>query len=110
MALASALNIVAGVWLAMAPWVLGYVGHDSRLNDVFFGAVVASLAAVRSVGAHRESGLSWLNALIGVWLIVAAFAIDSSKLAAADDLIVGGFILVAATWSASASAAARDQP
>jgi hypothetical protein len=45
-ALLSGLNVLAGAWLVIAPWVLGYWTSDPRWNDVC-GAAVALLAVIR---------------------------------------------------------------
>jgi hypothetical protein len=102
---ASALNVVAGVWLIIAPWVLIYSTADPRWNDVVFGAIVTLFALVRVSGAHRTTGLSWINAAIGVWLFIAAFTIDVSSIATANDIVLGVVVFLLAIWSASASEA-----
>src|SRR5690242_3182825 len=53
----SGLNVLAGVWLIIAPWVLGYEAGDPKWNDVVFGAIVVVLALVRAGGAFRATGL-----------------------------------------------------
>src|SRR5689334_18539317 len=74
----SGLNLLAGIWLIIAPWVLAYRAGDPKWNDVVFGAIVGLLALTKISGALRVSWLSIVNAVIGVWLFVAAFTIDSS--------------------------------
>jgi SPW repeat len=101
--LLSGLNVLAGIWLIIAPWVLNYRAGDPKWNDVVFGAIVALFGLVRAGGAFRESWLSWLNAAIGVWLFIAAFTIDSSRTAGWNDVILGVIVFVLAIGSASAS-------
>lgn len=103
----SGLNVIAGAWLIIAPWVLGYSGRDPRWNDVVFGAIVAAFAAIRMGGAFRDAWLSAINAAIGVWLFVAAFTIDVSSTAATNDIIVGVIVFLLAIASASATPALR---
>lgn len=100
---ASGLNALAGVWLIIAPWALGYRGGDPYWNDVLFGGVVALFGFVKVAGAMREAGLSYLNALIGVWLFIAAFVIDSTSQAFWNDIILGIIVFVLAIVSATAS-------
>lgn len=106
---ASGLNILAGIWLIIAPFVLGYRGSDPYWNDIVFGAIVAFLALVRATGAYRASELSWINAVIGVWLFVSAFWLDSSGRASWNDIILGAivFLLALASTGASEDANAR---
>jgi hypothetical protein len=100
----SGLNIVAGIWLIIAPWVLGYSGRDPRWNDVVFGIIVGILALVRATGAYREEWLSWMNAAIGVWLFIAAFTIDHTARASWNDIILGIIVFLLAIGSAEATA------
>ena len=100
---ASGLNILAGIWLIIAPFVLAYSGDDPIWNDVVFGAIVLVLAFVRVAGAYRETWLSVINALIGVWIFVSAFWLASSSTASWNDIILGVIVFVLACWSAAAS-------
>jgi hypothetical protein len=103
---ASGLNVLIGAWLIIAPWVLGYVSGDPYWNDVIFGFLVGAFGLARVFGAYRESWMSWLNALFGVWLFVAAFTIDVSTVAFWNDIACGVAVFVLAVWSASVSDAA----
>jgi hypothetical protein len=99
----SGLNVLAGVWLIIAPWVLAYAADDPKWNAVVFGGVVTVFALTRVAGAFRESGLSLLNAVIGVWLFIAAFTIDSSQTAMWNDIILGVVVFLLGIASAAAS-------
>ena len=109
-AIARGLNFLAGIWLIIAPFVLGYRSADPYWNDIVFGVIVAFLAAVRVSGASRASELSWANALIGVWLFVSAFWLDSSGRASWNDVILGAivFLLAMASGTASSKATAME--
>ena len=100
----SGLNVLAGIWLIIAPWVLGYSAKDPRWNDVVFGIIVGILALIRVMGAYRAEVLSLVNALIGAWLVVAAFTIDYSIRASWNDVILGVIVFLLAVSSADASA------
>jgi hypothetical protein len=103
-ATASGLNVLAGIWLIIAPFVLNYRDDDPIWNDVVFGAIVFVLALVRVSGAYREHWMSWINALIGVWLFISAFWLDSSNTAGWNDVILGIIVFVLGSASASAGA------
>lgn len=45
---ASDLNVIAGIWLIISPFALGYGPRDSSWNPIVFGAVVGVLALVRA--------------------------------------------------------------
>jgi hypothetical protein len=99
-AVLSGLNVLAGVWLIIAPWVLGYSARDPRWNDVLFGIVVGLVALVRATGGYREQWVTVVNALAGVWLFVAAFTIDHTTAATWNDIILGVIVFVLALSSA----------
>ena len=98
----SGLTLLAGIWLIIAPFVLGYANGDPYWNDIVFGAIVAFFALIRIAGAYRAEWLSWLNALIGAWIFASAFWLDSSGRAQWNDIILGVIVFVLALISATA--------
>ena len=66
------------------------------------GSLVAGSALARATGAYREAYLSWFNAAVGVWLIVAGLAIDHTGVARWNDLGVGATVFVVAIASIEA--------
>lgn len=103
----SGIDMVGGLWLIIAPFVLGYATVSGALwNDVIFGIAIVVLAASREVGeGYKHAWPSWVNALIGLWLIIAPFAIGYSFIQQAlwNDVIIGIAVAVLATWSALAT-------
>ena len=74
---ASGFNVLAGIWLIIAPWVLGYaVLQGAVWNDVIIGIAVFVLACVRVFAAARFASISWINFVLGAWLIIAPFVIS----------------------------------
>lgn len=113
----SGINLVAGLWLISAPFVLGYayITNNALWNDIIVGIVVAAIAAVRVAGPLRHAAVSWINAALGAWLIVAPFVLTYSAQAAAlaeqgdasgarsaatNDVLVGLVVLALGAWSA----------
>lgn len=95
--------MIAGIWLIIAPFVLGYHSGDPYWNDIVFGAMTAVIALLRVGGAYRATWLSLVNALIGVWIFISAFWLDQSTTAAVNDIILGAIVFFLAIVSASAS-------
>jgi len=101
---ASGLDILAGIWLVIAPFVLNYSAHGgSTANDVVVGIVVLLLAGYQAAGEnYRTSWPSWVNTLLGLWLIATPFlfSFPSGSAAMWNDvilgIIVGGSALVGA--------------
>ena len=74
---ADVIVILACIWLFISPWVLDY-DHAAGWNSTICAIVVAILALIR-LGAQERvpwiSQLDWINALIGIWIIISAWAI-----------------------------------
>jgi len=106
----SGLNVLAGIWLIISPWVLGYTDADATWNPVVFGAIVGVLALARVGGLYRETWISWINAAIGVWLFISAFWLADSNQASWNVGILGIVLFLLALWSAAASADRIGRP
>jgi hypothetical protein len=103
---ASGTNLLVGVWLICAPFALSYSGVSNALwNDIILGATIATLAGIRVLGAYRQTWLSWTNATLGCWLVIAPFVLGYSDVnnAVGNDIVVGVVVLMFALWSAAAS-------
>lgn len=110
-ATASGLDILAAIWLLISPFVLGfrYVA-SATTNDVIFGIIIGILAAIRFFGAYAASSLSWINAVLGLWILVSPWVLQYSYSAVAtwNSVIVGIIIIVLASWSALATDTSRE--
>lgn len=108
---ASGLNIVAGLWLLFAPYVLLYgpAADAAVWNDLLVGAAVAVMALVRTLAPLRWVWLSWLNAALGVWLVAAPLVLDYGPVGAAvwNDVAVGVIVLGLSLWSAFSARGTR---
>jgi hypothetical protein len=106
--LASGLNLLAGLWLIASPFVLPATG-DMVTNNVVFGVIVAALAAVRALGTYDQSWMSWLNAVVGAWVVVSPWAVmHNTATGPTHDMIVcnvitGCVIVALGVWSALAT-------
>jgi hypothetical protein len=91
----SGLTLLAGIWLIIAPFVLGYSGGDPIWNDVVFGAIVAVFGLAGLAGLFRRMPLvGWLISLIGAWLFASAFWLDAGSAAQTNDVIFGIVVFV----------------
>lgn len=101
------LVALAGLWEIFAPFFLGYKATGAALwDDILIGialVVLASWAALTDV-MDTIKGLSWVNVVLGVWLVVAPFILGYGHVAAAvwNDIIIGLVALVLSAWAASA--------
>lgn len=103
---ASGLDVLAGVWLLISPFVIGFSDLATAMtNNVICGGIVIVLAAIRFLGAYRQSWLSWVNCLIGIWAIISPWALGFARNqdASTNNVITGIVIAVLAFWSAVAT-------
>lgn len=97
----SGLNLIVGIYLVLASFSLSTGGFDvSRWNTLTVGALVALLAAARLFGRVSDWA-SWLNVVLGFWLVLSPFMFRYADVGwlAAHDVIVGIVIAVGALLS-----------
>ncbi|WP_214364402.1 SPW repeat protein [Pseudonocardia sp. H11422] len=92
------LATLAGVWLALAPVVLGHPdtgpGSDARWNDLLVGAAVVAVSVAQLAIPTRAPALSLITFALGSWLIAAPFVLGYNTGGAAvgatvNDIVVG---------------------
>ncbi|GAB3837617.1 SPW repeat protein [Dactylosporangium cerinum] len=91
------LMLLAGVFLAISPWVVGFrpAEADLAVNNLIIGVVVALLGAGYAVAYGRTHGLAWVSAVLGVWTIVAPWTIQGRDVAGGTvitNVLVGAVI------------------
>ncbi|MBW3665347.1 MAG: SPW repeat protein [Actinobacteria bacterium] len=102
----SGVNVLAGVWLMLAPFALGYGDVTAAVwNDVIIGLSVFVLALFREAKPLEHEGVSWTNFVLGLWLLAAPFVAGYGDVGSAvgNDITVGIVVLIFAAWSAVAS-------
>ncbi|MHA6793797.1 SPW repeat protein [Pseudonocardia bannensis] len=96
------LTLLCGVWLALAPFVLGHPdtgpGFDARWNDMLVGVAVLAVSAVQLALPARAAVLSLITMVLGTWLIAAPFVLGyntgvAAVAATVNDVVVGILIV-----------------
>ncbi|HEY4258328.1 MAG TPA: SPW repeat protein [Candidatus Udaeobacter sp.] len=87
------LNIVFGIGVIISPFVLGFHSPKAIWNNVITGVVVGVLALIR--WSMRQPGWSWLNLILGAWLVISPFVFFLSGAAMWNNVILG--IIIAAS-------------
>lgn len=106
---ASGLNFIAGLYLLISAWANGANGGGTA-NGIIFGIIVAVLAATRFSGATGPWA-SWIDALIGVWMILSPWVYHYADMAWKwNSIVVGIIMIVLGVWSALASNTAHEVP
>ncbi|MFJ9908826.1 SPW repeat protein [Streptomyces sp. NPDC101152] len=101
------LGLLAGLYLAASAWIVGFEGS---LPTVAVTNLIAGLAYAFFIGGgfgsayERTHAMSWAAAGIGVWTIVAPWAVNASRNAhttaeIVSNVVVGSlaFVLAAGT-------------
>jgi hypothetical protein len=83
---ARVVNALLGIWLMVAPEVLGY-GGIAASNHRIVGPIAASFAVVAIWEATRP--LRWVNLALGLWLVVSPLVLGGAAAASITSLVVG---------------------
>ncbi|MCX2948881.1 SPW repeat protein [Lentzea sp. NEAU-D7] len=114
-ATASGVTFLAGLWLVLAPFALGYdTAPQARWNDMVIGGVIAVLAIVRAFAPMRVAWFSIVNVALGIWLVVAPLTLGYSRPEATpeaviNDLVVGAVVIAMASLSAASTYRRREE-
>jgi len=85
------MNVALGIWLLIAPAVLGYVDAYAVNNDRLLGILIAA-SAIAGLWAPKAR---FVNVVLGAWLIIAPFVLGYfGGNAVANDIVVGVAVAV----------------
>ncbi len=101
--LTTALFFVAGGWLALSPYLLGFSWHAAAIgNAIVIGIALMVLAVIRYINPRRFQGVRWTALILGGWLIASPFATDYYTIGEAmwNAVLVGGLVLSGAISAA----------
>src|SRR5690625_603830 len=103
---ASILNIIVGAWLFLSPWTVGFsTVRSATWNSLIVGFLIAVFAIIRTTAPMQAPGLSWLNFILGIWLVMSPFIVNFGGVDAAmwNSVIAGLIVLSLSAWSAVAT-------
>ncbi len=103
------LAALLAAWLLASPFVLPYEAGDDVVVPVLTATAILLLAILRLTSGIRRSWISWLNAVMGAWLMTTAFWLSDSAAATWNHAVVGAAITVLAVLSGGATDAARGE-
>ncbi|HEX5429972.1 MAG TPA: SPW repeat protein [Patescibacteria group bacterium] len=102
---ASTINLLAGIWLIISPFILNYSGLGvSATNSVILGIIIGILAIIR-MSTPNSAWASWINFLLGLWMIIAPFSLGHGAVSAVvtNSVILGIIVAVFGLTSALTS-------
>ncbi len=103
------ITLILGVWLVVAPVVLGYAGTPLTLaNDVVIGIVFVAGSFWIITSFSAEVGAATFETLCSAWLVISPFALGFQPWprAMVNDVVVGIATLMTNTltlWTAARS-------
>ena len=101
------VNVLFGIWVIISPFMLQFARLPAAMwNNVIVGIVIALLALIRT-SLPRQSGWSWANVILGIWMIISPFALGVMTTAILwNNIILGIAIGLVAFGNASVKAPA----
>ena len=84
-------NLVLGLWLIISPFLFNY-SSGAIGNSVILGIIVAGLAVIR-LTVPNQTWASWLNGVVGLWLIVAPFMFGFTEAAVLWNQVIVGIVV-----------------
>ncbi len=105
--LGSGGNLLLGFWLIASTALLDYRDGDPVVTDLVAGASIAALAVGRVALPARRTWLSWINVLLGSWLLVSAMLLAKSHAASLNEAVVGFLVIFLAALSGGAAESGR---
>lgn len=92
------LTVLAGLYLALSPWIVGFNGVPAvATNNLIMGLVVAGLGIGFASMYGRLHGLAWLTPVLGVWTIISQWVMSAAIATTSivvSNVIAGAIILV----------------
>lgn len=98
----SAFLVPAGLWIALAPLLVGDRFDYPWWNDVAAGLLIAALAVARVLRPAGTGALNAVHAVLGAWLIAAPFLLGFADQVAVtwNNIVVGFLVILLGTASA----------
>jgi hypothetical protein len=69
--LASGINLLAGIWFFLSPWVYNAWHLRDAWNSWIVGFVIALFAIIRISSPGGTQFFSWVNLLLGIWAFIS---------------------------------------
>lgn len=95
-------SLIIGIWLVISPWFAWYAASTgARWHDFIAGIVIGVLAYL---GARGMNWANWINAVIGLWLIISGLWLFGPKATAIrwNQILTGIIVGAISLWAALA--------
>jgi hypothetical protein len=100
---AAVINLLAGVWFFVSPWIYHAWRMEGAWNSWIVGALIAILSGIRLATPLDTRGLSVINLLLGAWAFVSPwiYGYTMDKPLFVNSLCVGIVVFVLAAYNSS---------
>ncbi len=108
----STLNILAGIWLFVSPWVYMVYMAPNAWNNWIVGALIVIFGAIRYSNPLSARGASVVNLILGAWTFASPWIYGYTGYTGrfANSLVVGFIVFVLAVYGASHGETHRATP
>ncbi len=99
----AAINILAGIWLFLSPWVYQAYSAPNAWNSWIVGALIVLFGAIRVSSPMSARGASIANLLLGIWTFASPWIYGYTNYTGrfVNSLCVGVIVFVLGTVSSS---------
>lgn len=101
------VNILAGAWLFLSPWILDLSGSPAWIAWVL-GAIIVAVAVWAMITKEARTA-EWIGALLGTGLFVSPWLWGYVGIARTNAWIIGAVVIVASLWAVMNEGAIRHR-
>lgn len=87
------INLIVGIWLIVAPYFINPLTSQAFWNATIIGIALVIFSGIR-LAMPRATWASGVNAILGIWLIIAPFALGFLATGAYWNQIISGIIVL----------------
>jgi len=93
------VNVVIGAWFVLSPWALGFAEHWAATASSVVVGIALAAAALGAIFVPR-AWEEWLEAALGLWMVVSPWVLGFAAMQTAMlNAVIGGVVvLVLALW------------
>lgn len=106
-ALVDAPVFLTGLYCAISPWVVDFLGSQPALatHNLIMGIAIAALGLGFTAMPERMYGLSWAICAMGIWMIISPWVVGTAPSLGVilNNVIIGALTLVLGLVCAGAS-------
>ena len=96
------VNLLLGVWLIVAPWVLRSTGTAN--SNAWWVGVLIALVSIWALGMPRMAAAEWCNIALGIGLFIAPWVLHYVFGGTSwNAWIVGAVVVILAAWALSST-------